>query len=123
MDDSLLSVSRLKTYFAAQGKGIFSKKKFVRAVDGVDFFISRGKTLGLVGESGSGKTTVGRTILRLIPHSEGDVVFDGQDVFALSDSAMRALRKRMQIVFQDPMSSLNPRMTYLRSLSGVAKRA
>jgi oligopeptide/dipeptide ABC transporter ATP-binding protein len=90
---------------------MFPEKRFVRAVDGVDFRLMRGKTLGLVGESGSGKTTVGRTILRLIPPTEGKVLFDGREVFALPAGEMRALRKRMQIVFQDPMSSLNPRMT------------
>jgi oligopeptide transport system ATP-binding protein len=108
---ALLTVSGLKTYFSTRGKGVFPKKQFVRAVDGVDFCIPRGKTLGLVGESGSGKTTVGRTLLRLTPAYEGSVVFDGQEVFALSDTAMRGLRRRMQIIFQDPMSSLNPRMT------------
>jgi oligopeptide/dipeptide ABC transporter ATP-binding protein len=108
--DPLLSVTGLKTYFPVRGKGIFSKQRFVRAVDGVDFTISRGKTLGLVGESGSGKTTVGRTLLKLIPASAGNVVFDGQDIFTLAAPAMRALRRRMQIIFQDPMSSLNPRM-------------
>ncbi len=107
----LLSVSGLKAYFPSRGKGLFPEVRFVRAVDGVDFSIARGKTLGLVGESGSGKTTVGRTILRLIPPHEGKVVFDGQDVFGLSNSALRGLRRRMQIIFQDPMSSLNPRMT------------
>jgi oligopeptide/dipeptide ABC transporter ATP-binding protein len=94
----------LKTYFPLRGKG------FVRAVDGVNFTISKGKTLGLVGESGSGKTTVGRTILRLIPATAGKVLFDGQDIFNLPPAQLRALRRRMQIIFQDPMSSLNPRM-------------
>jgi len=109
----LLSVSGLKTYFPLHGASFgigHGQRRFVRAVDGVDFSIGKGKTLGLVGESGSGKTTVGRTILRLIPATAGSVSFDGQEVFSLDHKAVRALRRRMQIVFQDPMGSLNPRM-------------
>jgi oligopeptide/dipeptide ABC transporter ATP-binding protein len=106
----LLSVSSLKTYFPVRGTPLGAEKKFVRAVDGVDFAIGKAKTLGLVGESGSGKTTVGRTILRLIPAFAGTVTFDGSDVFTLDNKAVCHLRRRMQIIFQDPMSSLNPRM-------------
>jgi oligopeptide/dipeptide ABC transporter ATP-binding protein len=113
----LLSVAGLKTYFPVHGGGLGAQKRFVRAVDGVDFTIGKGKTLGLVGESGSGKTTVGRTILRLIPATAGAVTFDGKDVFSLDNKAVRALRQRMQIIFQDPMSSLNPRMSVAQIVS------
>jgi len=108
--DSLLAVSGLKTYFPVR-RGVFSRVRgFVRAVDGVDLSIRRGTTLGLVGESGSGKTTLGRTLLRLIPATEGKATFSGLDVFSLRGSELRALRRRMQAVFQDPAGSLNPRM-------------
>ncbi len=107
----LLSVSGLKTYFPVRETKFRSAPRYVRAVDGVDFTVARGKTLGLVGESGSGKTTVGRTILRLVAATEGTVTFDGQDIFSLDHASMRRLRRRMQIIFQDPMSSLNPRMS------------
>jgi oligopeptide/dipeptide ABC transporter ATP-binding protein len=113
----LVSVAGLKTYFPVHGSGLGAEKRFVRAVDGVDFTIGKGKTLGLVGESGSGKTTVGRTILRLIPATAGAVTFDGMDVFSLDNKAVRALRRRMQIIFQDPMSSLNPRMSVAQIVS------
>lgn len=107
----LLSVRDLKKWFPIK-KGLLSKVvAHVKAVDGVSFTLGRGETLGLVGESGCGKTTVGRTILRLIEPSGGDVLFDGKHVFDLDSREMRALREDMQIIFQDPYSSLNPRMT------------
>jgi len=109
-DDMLLRVEGLKTYFPVRG-GWWGQKRYVRAVDGVDFEIRRGRTLGLVGESGSGKTTVGRSLLRLIPHSGGSAWFGGRDLFGLSESALRGYRRKMQIIFQDPFGSLNPRMT------------
>jgi oligopeptide/dipeptide ABC transporter ATP-binding protein len=104
----LLSVENLVKHYATAG--LFGRGKAVRAVDGVSFEIERGETLALVGESGSGKTTVGRTILRLTDPTAGKVMFEGQDVFRLDRSALRALRRRMQIVFQDPAGALNPRM-------------
>lgn len=107
----LVSVRGLKTYFPVHN-GIFRRHVAdVRAVDGVDLDIFPGETLGLVGESGCGKTTVGRTILQLIPSTAGTVVFDGTDLSSLSKDALRRARRRFQIVFQDPFSSLNPRMT------------
>jgi oligopeptide transport system ATP-binding protein len=107
----LLLVEDLKTWFPIQSGNFFTKRHYCKAVDGVSFTIEKGKTLGLVGESGSGKTTVGRTILRLIDHTAGKVFFDGHDLFSLSSERMRSLRRRIQIIFQDPASSLNPRMT------------
>ena len=104
MTQTLVQIENLKKHFPASGG------QSVRAVDGVSFNIERGETLGLVGESGCGKTTVGRCLLRLIEPTSGEIKFDGQDLLSLGKSEMRALRRRMQIVFQDPYSSLNPRM-------------
>ncbi len=106
----LLEVINLKTHFPVKSGLLQRTTGYVRAVDGVSFAVGRGQTLGLVGESGCGKTTVGRTILRLLPATAGSVVFDGQDVFGAQASALQALRRRMQIIFQDPAGSLNPRM-------------
>lgn len=106
----LLEVKNLKTWFPIR-RGILQRTVgHVKAVDDVSFFVRRGETLGLVGESGCGKTTVGRTLLRLIPNSGGEVRFDGQDVFAAPALELRKLRRQMQIIFQDPGGSLNPRM-------------
>jgi ABC-type oligopeptide transport system ATPase subunit len=105
----LLEVRHLTKEFTRR-KGLFSTAAPVRAVDDVSFAIERGETFGLVGESGSGKTTTGRCILRLIEPTSGEVLFDGRDVLALSRGDLRRARRDMQIVFQDPYSSLNPRM-------------
>ncbi|MGH7563300.1 MAG: ABC transporter ATP-binding protein [Gemmatimonadota bacterium] len=106
---SLLEVRGVKTWFPAGGRWLGSKR-WVHAVDGVDLEVRRGEVLGVVGESGSGKTTLGRSILRLVEPTEGEIVFDGVDVRAQDGRALRRLRRRMQIVFQDPYASLSPRM-------------
>lgn len=109
--EPILTVKNLKTYFPIR-EGIFSKVvDNVKAVDDVSFDVYPGETLGLVGESGCGKTTLGRTILRLIEPTDGSITFDGQDITHISGEALRAIHRRIQIIFQDPYSSLNPRIT------------
>jgi len=110
MSEPLLRVWNLTKAFPIHGGLLRRQVGSIHAVDGVDFQIETGETLGLVGESGCGKTTVGRSVLRLIPATGGRICFDGTDVLAASGGALRALRRRMQIVFQDPGGSLNPRM-------------
>lgn len=108
---ALLEVKDLKMHFPLQ-KGMLSRTVgHVRAVDGVSFSLDAGETLGLVGESGCGKTTVSRSLLRLIEPTSGSVLFDNTDVLKLDGKGLRAMRSKIQIIFQDPFSSLNPRMT------------
>ena len=104
MTDNILEVRELTKYFQ-------SHKGSVHAVDHVSFTLERGKTLGIVGESGCGKSTTGRTILRLIEPTSGQIIFNGRDITHLPPAEMKKLRKDMQIIFQDPFSSLDPRMT------------
>lgn len=106
----ILSVKNLKTYFPVKRGLLRQHVGDVRAVDDVSFDIGHGETLGLVGESGCGKSTVGRSILRLVPVTEGQITFNGEDVLAASSKRMTQLRREMQIIFQDPVGSLNPRM-------------
>lgn len=112
----LLQVQDLKTHFPHTG-GLFGRvQSWTHAVDGVSFNVRKGHTLGLVGESGCGKTTLGRTIVRLIEPTSGKIQYDGQDITSMSHQEMHAVRKKMQIVFQDPYASLNPRMTVQATL-------
>lgn len=109
--ETLVEVRDLQKYFPVRRRLLSRKHEQVRAVDGVSFTIRRGKTLGLVGESGSGKTTVGRTLLRLIEPTGGTILIDGEDFRAVHGANLRLMRRRLQMVFQDPYASLNPRMT------------
>ena len=114
MSDVILEVKNLKKYFN-------TPRGMLHAVDDVSFTIERGKTLGVVGESGCGKSTTGRSILRLVNPTAGEVIFEGQDITKLTEREMRAKRKEMQIIFQDPFSSLDPRNTVLQAISEPLK--
>jgi oligopeptide/dipeptide ABC transporter ATP-binding protein len=106
----LIRVEQLKKYFPIRGGVLQRIVAWVQALDGVSFTIREGETLGLVGESGCGKTTIGRTMLRLIEPTEGKIYFDGEDICSLEGKELKNLRRRMQIIFQDPYSSLDPRL-------------
>lgn len=110
-DTPLLSVRNLCTYFPVRGTTPFAPKRVVKAVDDLSLDVGRGKIVSIVGESGSGKTSAGRSMLRLIEPTSGQVIFDGEDIGKLDTRALRAARRKMQIIFQDPFASLNPRMS------------
>jgi oligopeptide/dipeptide ABC transporter ATP-binding protein len=115
LDGALVAIEDLKVWFPIKSGIVLDRHVGdIKAVDGVTLAIQRGETLGLVGESGCGKSTVGRTILRLYKPTEGRVIFDGQDITGLGESELRPLRRRMQMVFQDPYASLNPRHSVAR---------
>jgi len=117
MSEVILEVRNLKKHFPVRG-GLFQRRiGSIKAVDGIDLRVEQGQSFGLVGESGSGKTTVGKTILRLIEPTDGEIIFEGQDLCKLSESEMRYRRAEMQMIFQDPYSSLNPRMTVKRTVA------
>ncbi|MBI3362529.1 MAG: ABC transporter ATP-binding protein [Chloroflexi bacterium] len=113
----LVTVEHLVKYFPVRGGVLQRVQAWVQAVDDVTFSIKAGETLGMVGESGCGKTTVGRTLLRLIPATAGNVYFEDQEVFAANDRELKILRRHMQIIFQDPYSSLDPRMPVGESIA------
>ncbi|MFZ1731507.1 MAG: oligopeptide/dipeptide ABC transporter ATP-binding protein [Bacteroidota bacterium] len=119
MTSALLEVENLKKWFPVRTGLLRGTRHLVRAVDGVSFKINKGEVLGLVGESGCGKSTLGRVLLQLLPPTDGRVYFQQQDITRISKQEMRILRKKMQIVFQDPYSSLNPRMTVGSALHEV----
>ncbi len=110
--ENLIEVKNLKMYFPVSSGLLFQRTVAnIKAVDGVSFVIKRGETLGLVGESGCGKTTTGRCILQLYKPTEGSITFDGRELMTMGSRELRSMRREMQVIFQDPYSSLNPRMT------------
>jgi len=111
MLDKILEVNGLKVYFPVKGEFLPKVVRYVKAVDGVDFSINRGETLGLVGESGCGKSTTGRAILRLVEPKAGEVIFEGENVLDFNRQRLKGVRKDIQLIFQDPFASLNPRLS------------
>ncbi|MBM4129146.1 MAG: ATP-binding cassette domain-containing protein, partial [Nitrospira sp.] len=116
----LLGVNGLKKYFPVR-KGLLARPELLKAVDGVDFTIDEDSIFALVGESGCGKSTVARLVLRLISPTSGEVLFQGEDVFKLNGSRLQEFRKSVQIIFQDPFASLNPRKSVLDTISEPLK--
>jgi oligopeptide/dipeptide ABC transporter ATP-binding protein len=113
-EQELLTVSNLKMYYPVKERnkgGVFAKKQYVKAVDGVSFTVYKGQTFGIVGESGCGKTTTGKMIVKLLTPSEGSILYEGKDIFRLSRKDQAEMKKKIQIIFQDPYSSLDPRFT------------
>jgi len=113
----LLEVQDLRTWFPVHGGLLRRKTGDIKAVDGVSFSVEPGQTVGLVGESGSGKTTVGRTLLKLIPATSGNILFNGQEILPMKEKEFRPFRREMQMIFQDPFGSLNPRFTIAEIVS------
>ncbi|MFR5265559.1 ABC transporter ATP-binding protein [Clostridium sp.] len=110
-EEIIIKSENLKKYFPIKGSAFSKEKRYVKAVDGITLEVYKGETLGLVGESGCGKSTTGRALIRLFEKTDGNVIFDGQDLYGLSRKELRKIRPRMQMIFQDPYSSLNPRLT------------
>lgn len=111
MNDTILEVRNLKKHFIIKKGGLTKKVDYLKAVDGINFSVKKGETLGLVGESGCGKSTTGNLILRLLEATEGEILFEGKDILKFNKKEMLNIRKDIQVIFQDPYSSLNPRMT------------
>lgn len=121
MQPALLKVRDLKKYFPIYEGFLRREVGLIKAVDGIDFSIEKGEIFGLVGESGSGKTTAARTVIRLVEPTEGTIEFEGQDFRALNPEALRKMRKEIQIVFQDPYASLNPRKTVFQTIAEAVR--
>ena len=117
MTDPLLRLRDLRVHFRTGKPGLFRRRPILKAVDGVSFDIHRGEVLGLVGESGSGKSTIGRSLTRLERPTGGEAIFEGRDILKLSPRAFRPLRRQIQMIFQDPFASLNPRLTIEQTLA------
>lgn len=111
MSNKLIEVNNLKKYFPIKKSSIIGKSKYLKAVDGVSFYIKEGETFGLVGESGCGKSTTGRSIIRLFDVTEGEILYKGKDIAKLNERELKPYRRKIQVIFQDPYASLNPSLT------------